>query len=60
MPGELTENFYVTYTENDDLYVAIDGLDLSTSTSWCTSTSPVAVRTRATTTVPPAPTTRRG
>ena len=31
MPGELTENFYVTYTENDDLYVAIDGLDLSTS-----------------------------
>ena len=57
MPGELTENFYVTYTENDDLYVAIDGLDLSTSDLWCTSTSPVAVRTRATTTVPPAPTT---
>ena len=31
MPGELTSGFYVTYTENDDLYIGLDNVDLSTS-----------------------------
>ena len=31
MPGELTSGFHVTYTENDDLYIGIDDLDLSSS-----------------------------